>query len=58
MMGLTTQKTCRDSPKPKRIDNMGTTRNSQEKDKIAATTSKASKGKSTIRRTADTKTSK
>ena len=30
-MSLRTQKTCKDSPKPQRINNMGTTRNSQGK---------------------------
>ena len=43
-MLLRTQKTCRDSPKSQRINNMGTTRNRQEKDRTAATTSKACKG--------------
>ena len=57
-MGSRTQKTCKDSRKPHRIDNMGTTRNNQGKDRTAATTSKASKGNSIIRRRADTKTSK
>ena len=57
-MGLRTQKTSRDSPKPQKIDNMGTTRNSQGKDRTVATTSKASKGNSIIIRRADTKTSK
>ena len=57
-MGSRTQKTCKDSRKPHRIDNMGTTRNNQGKDRTATTTSKASKGNSIIRRRADTKTSK
>ena len=57
MIGLRTQKTCRDSPKPKRIDNMSTTIDSQERDTTATTNSKASKGNSIIRRRADTKTS-
>ena len=57
-MGIRTQKTCRDSLKPQRINNMSTTRNSQEKDRTAATTSKASKGNFIIIRRADIKTSK
>ena len=57
-MGLRTQKTCKDSPKTQRIDKTGTTRNNQDKDKTTATTIKASKGNSIIRRKADTKTSK
>ena len=57
-MSLRTKKTCKDSPKPQRINNMGTTRNSWGKDRTAATTSKTSKGNSIIRRRADTKTNK
>ena len=55
MMGLRTQKTSKDSPKPQRIDNMDTTTSSQEKDRAEATTSKASKGTSIIIRKADAK---
>ena len=40
------------------IDKTGTTRNSQEKDRTTATTIKANKGNSIIRRRADTKISK
>ena len=57
-MGSRTQKTCKDSRKPQRIDNMGTTRNIQGKDRTATTTSKSNKGNSIIRRRADIKTSK
>ena len=57
-MGLRTQKTCMYSPKTQRINKMGTDRNSQEKDRTAATTKKASKGNCIIRRRADTKASK
>ena len=63
VMGLKIQKACRDPPKPQRIERYyqklpGTTRNSQGKDRTVATTSKAGKGNSIIRRRADTKTSK
>ena len=44
--------------KTQRIDNMSTTRNSQGKDRTAATTSKTNKGNSILRRRADTKTTK
>ena len=57
-MGLRIYKTCRDSPKTPRINKMGTTKNSQEKERTAATTNKASKGNYIIQRKADTKTSK
>ena len=43
----------RDSSKPQRIDNMGTTRNSKEKDRTGANTSKAIKGNSVIERRAN-----
>ena len=56
--GFKNSKTCKDSPKPQRINNMGTTKNNQGKDRTATITSKASKGNSIIRRKADTKTSK
>ena len=56
-MSLRTQKTCKDFQKPPENHQQGTTRNSQEKDKTATTTSKASKGNSIIKRRADTKTS-
>ena len=57
-MGLSTQKTCKDSPKTQRINKTDTTRNNQEKGRTTATTIKASKGNSIIRRKANTKTSK
>lgn len=47
----------RDSPKVQRIDKMGTTRYSQEKDGTTATTNKASRGNYIIRRKVDTKAS-
>ena len=56
--GFKNSKNLQGFSKTQRIDNMGTTRNSPGKDRIAATTSKASKGNSIIRRGADTKTSK
>ena len=57
-MGLRTQKTCRDFPKPLRTDKIGTTRNSQEKDRTVVTTNKVGKKSCVIRRKTDTKTSK
>ena len=57
-MGLRTQKTCRDFPKPLRTDKIGTTRNSQEKDRTVVTTNKVGKKSCDIRRKTDTKTSK
>ena len=56
--GFKNSKNLQGFSKTQRIDNMGTTRNSPGKDRIVATTSKASKGNSIIRRRADTKTSK
>ena len=37
VMGLRTHKACWDFPKTQRIDTMGTTRNSQEKNRTAPT---------------------
>ena len=42
-MGLRTQKTRKDFPKSQRINKIGTTRNSQQKDRTASTADKASK---------------
>ena len=56
--GLKNSKNLHGFSKIQRIDSMGTARNSQEKYRTVATTSKASKGNSIIRRRADTKRSK
>ena len=56
--GLKNSKNLHGFSKTQRIDTMGTARNNQEKYRTAATTSKASKGNSIIRRRADTKRSK
>ena len=42
-MGSRTPKTCKDSPKPQRINNMGTTRNNQGKDRTVTTTAQPAK---------------
>ena len=56
-MGLRTQKPCWDSPETQRTGKLGCTRNSHEKNRTAATTTRASKGNYITRRE-DTKTSK
>ena len=56
--GFKNSKNLQGFSKTQRIDNMGTTRNSQGKDRTAATTSKTNKRNSILRRRADTKTTK
>ena len=54
-MGLRTQKTCRNSPKPRESTKCVLLGTAKKKDKTAATTIKASKGNSIIRGRAGTK---